>query len=262
MYIKDLGFEVKTSTVAFKDIDTKKGIVVGYFSCFNSKDSDGDIILPGAYTKSITERGPKSAKPRIKHLLDHNKTKAVAVIQDLEEDAIGLKYESKAGRHKDGQDWLLMCEDGIITEHSVGFETIKEDKKSDANYMSELLLWEGSSLQSWGANSSTPIVGIKSLKIEELNSRFELIEKCIRNGKYSDEVFPQLDKELKAIKHLLSILTLDTTEPEHTISATTQPGLKEESELLDTLTNYLNNLKSSNNSGTERTNPNPRLDQV
>lgn len=255
MFIKELGFEVKTSTLSFKDIDAKQGIVVGYFSAFGNKDSDGDIILPGAYAKSINERGPKSNKPRIKHLLDHNKTKAVAVIQDLQEDEIGLKYESKAGRHIDGQDWLKMCEDGIVTEHSVGFETIKAEEKSDANYMSELLLWEGSSLQAWGSNFSTPIVGVKELKITELHDRFTLLEKAIRNGKYSDNAFVGLEKELKAIKHLLSILTLDTTEPDHTLE-TTQPGLKEESELLATLNKYYNNLKSSN-SGTKGNNPNP-----
>src|SRR5689334_429049 len=138
MFVKELGCEVKTSNIAFKDIDSTKGIVVGYFSAFNNKDSDGDIILPGSFAKSIKERGPKSAKPRIKHLLDHDKRKAVAVIQELDEDEIGLKYESKAGRHTDGQDWLKMCEDGIVTEHSIGFETIKEDKKSEGNNMSEL----------------------------------------------------------------------------------------------------------------------------
>lgn len=229
MFIKELGFEVKTSNLAFKDIDSKQGIVIGYFSAFNNRDSDKDIILPGFYAKSIKERGPKSAQPRIKHLLDHSRTKAVAVIKELEEDAIGLRYESKAGRHTDGQDWILMCEDGIVTEHSVGFETIKSDKKKDEDttYLVEGIMWEGSSLQTWGANQKTPIVGVKELKVAELQDRFALIEKCIRNGKYSDDAFPKLEKELKAIKHLLSLLTLDTTEPDHQLD-TTQPGLTEE----------------------------------
>lgn len=225
MFIKELGFEVKTSSIAFKDIDAKKGIVTGYFSAFNNKDSDGDIILPGFFAKSIKERGPKSAQPRVKHLLDHNRTKAVAVLQDLKEDNIGLQYESKAGRHTNGQDWILMCEDGIITEHSVGFETIKDERKDNINYLMEGILWEGSSLQGWGANANTPITGIKELKLTELSDRFVLIEKCIRNGKYSDEAFPHLEKELKAIKYLLQLLTLDTTKPDHPID-TTLPGLK------------------------------------
>lgn len=232
MFIKELGCEVKTSQIEFKDIDSQKQIVIGYFSAFGNKDSDGDIILPGAFAKSIKERGPKSSRPRIKHLLDHDKKKAVAIIQDLEEDNIGLKYQSKAGTHENGQDWFKMCECGIVSEHSIGFETIKEETKSDANYMSELLLWEGSSLQSWGSNSETPIVGVKEMKIKELQERFDTLEKAFRNGTFTDTTFIKLEKELKTIQHLLSILTLDTTEPDPTTD-TTLPGLKEDEVTLD-----------------------------
>ena len=37
------------------DADEKKGIVKGYASYFNNKDSDSDIIRPGAYAKTIKE---------------------------------------------------------------------------------------------------------------------------------------------------------------------------------------------------------------
>lgn len=245
MFVKELGYEFKSVDMSFKDIDTSKGIVVGYFSCFNTKDADGDIILPGAYTKSIKERGPKSAKPRIKHLLDHDKKKAVAVIQDLMEDEVGLRYESKAGTHDLGQDWLKMCESGIITEHSVGFETIKENKGKDGNnYMSELLLWEGSSLQAWGANENTPIVGLKEMKVEELHERFAVIEKAIRNGTFTDETFIKLEKQLSKINHLLSILT-STTEPEQETS-TTLPEQKEDDskEIIEAIKQFTNSLKN------------------
>lgn len=230
MYVKELGCEVKVCDLKFKDVDTKQGIVIGYFSAFGSKDADGDIILPGAYTKSIKERGPQSAKPRIKHLLDHNKTNAVAVIQGLEEDNIGLKYQSKAGRHTAGQDWLKMCEDGIITEHSVGFETVKEQKAKEANYMHELLLWEGSSLQAWGANENTPIESVKGLRLHELSGRIKLLEKAIRNGTYTDETFNKLIKELEAIKTLLDKLSDETTQPGATTD-TTEPSEEKEKQI-------------------------------
>jgi HK97 family phage prohead protease len=217
MYIEELGYEVKMADIAFKDIDTKKGIVVGYFAGFGNEDSDGDIIPNGAFTKTIKEQGPKSAKPRIKHFIDHNKSRVPAVIQELDQDSDGLRYESKAGRDTEGRDWLYKCEDGIITEHSIGFETINSEKqKSGANLLTEIKLWEGSSLHAWGSNYLTPVVGVKSFKqfkYDELSSRFDLLEKAIRNGKYTDETFVQLEKELKTIKHLLHILTLDSTQP-------------------------------------------------
>jgi len=46
--------------------------VSGYFSNFNSIDSDQDIIRSGAFAKSIAERGPESKSNRqIKYLHQH-----------------------------------------------------------------------------------------------------------------------------------------------------------------------------------------------
>ena len=73
-----------------KDVDTVKGIVTGYFSSFGNKDSDGDIIQKGAYTKSINENFD-----RIKHLLDHDRTKAVGKMQVLKRTISGFTTSQK-----------------------------------------------------------------------------------------------------------------------------------------------------------------------
>jgi phage head maturation protease len=41
----------------FADSDTKQGVVSGYFAVFGNRDLDGDIIEPGAFTKTVMERG-------------------------------------------------------------------------------------------------------------------------------------------------------------------------------------------------------------
>jgi hypothetical protein len=115
----------------FKDADKKKGIVTGYFSHFNSIDSDGDIIRPGAYTKTIAENGPNSTKPRIKHLLNHDPSQPLGKLLDLKEDSTGLYYESQVGTHSLGQDFIKMVESGLIAEHSVGFRTIQQKELKD-----------------------------------------------------------------------------------------------------------------------------------
>jgi len=175
----------------FKDIDEKQGIVTGYFAHFGSKDSDGDIIVKGAFAKTIQERGPEGSQ-LIKHLLDHNKQNAVGKITVLKEDNIGLYYESKAGSHTAGRDFLAMVTDGIINQHSFGFNRIpsREVKKSDGNYMHEVAMKEGSSLQFLGANPNTPIVGIKS--DEDVIDYMQTLEHAIKHGKYSDETFKML----------------------------------------------------------------------
>lgn len=199
-------YSYKSTGLTIKDVDTAKGIVTGYFSAFDLPDSDGDIIRKGAYAKTIAERGPKSTQPRIKHLLDHDTTKAIGKILELEEDSTGLRYVSQIGSHTLGKDALAMIQDGIITEHSVGFKTVREQKQGDYNEISEILLWEGSSLQTWGANQHTPITGFKSLSKENpkaLFERFRTLTKALKNGQLSDETLELLEIEQNQIEQVL-----------------------------------------------------------
>jgi HK97 family phage prohead protease len=207
----------KNLNQGISDVDVKKGIVTGYFSSFDNMDSDGDVIRKGAFTKTIQENFQ-----RVRHLLDHDATKAVGKILSLNEDNKGLYYESKAGRHTLGRDFLLMVEDGLINEHSIGFVTIKQKKQGHYNEISEVKLYEGSSLQGWGANEMTPITGMKSY--ESVSQMMDNILKAIKNGKYTDETFAklelqllQLHKELESFKEL----SVDTPEPSEDKSCVT-----------------------------------------
>src|SRR5690349_1501637 len=120
-----------SSGAAITDVDEKKGIITGYFSHFNNVDSDGDIIRPGAFTKTIRENGPKSTQPRIKHLMNHDASQPLGKLTDLREDETGLAYESNIGTHNLGRDFIKMVESGLITEHSIGFKTIKKNQLQD-----------------------------------------------------------------------------------------------------------------------------------
>lgn len=201
------------------DVDVKKGIVTGYFSSFDNVDSDGDVIRKGSFKKTINENFG-----RVRHLLDHDATKAVGKILLLQEDNKGLYYESKAGRHTLGRDFLLMVEDGLITEHSIGFVTIKQKNMGGYNEISEVKLYEGSSLQGWGANEMTPITGMKNF--ENVSKMMDNILSAIKNGKYTDETlaklelqFLQLQKEIAELKEA-SVETPEPSEDKSCITVT------------------------------------------
>lgn len=199
------------------DVDVKKGIVTGYFSSFDNMDSDGDVIRKGAFSKTINENFN-----RVRHLLDHDATKSVGKIMELKEDQRGLYYESKAGRHTLGRDFLLMVEDGLITEHSIGFVTIKQKAMGQYNEISEVKLYEGSSLQGWGANEMTPVTGMKSF--EDTNQLMDNILNAIKNGKYTDEAFAKLELQLLQLHKQLQILkdaSVDIQEPSEEKSTVT-----------------------------------------
>lgn len=199
------------------DVDVKKGIVTGYFSSFDNMDSDGDVIRKGAFSKTIKENFQ-----RVRHLLDHDATKAVGKIQLLQEDAKGLYYESKAGRHTLGRDFLLMVEDGLINEHSIGFVTIKQKNMGGYNEITEVKLYEGSSLQGWGANEMTPITGMKNL--DTINQMMDNIMRAIKNGKYTDETFAKLELQFLQLQKELAELkeeSVETPEPSEDKSCVT-----------------------------------------
>ena len=150
-------------------------------------DSDGDIIMPGAFKRSIQDWGPE-AKGRVKHLLNHDPSQPLGKIVELKEDSYGLYYRSQVGTHRLGQDFIKMVESGLIGEHSIGFRTLREQKGAEANEIHEVMLFEGSSLTAWGANEYTPILGIKSLEqCIKIQEQIKTFEKFIRNSDVTDE---------------------------------------------------------------------------
>lgn len=219
--------------ISFKDIDGKKGIVTGYFAHFDSTDSDGDVIRKGAFAKTISEYGPGSRKPRIKHLLNHDPSQPLGVLLELKEDHYGLYYESQLGSHSLGTDFIKMVESGLVTEHSIGYRTMKfnqlkpwtEWKEGEVmRELTELKLWEGSSLTAWGANMNTPITGLKSaFKAERMAKRIEVLMKALRDGTFTDETFDLLEIELKQLQQAF----IDLSKPEPDNKATQEePAVK------------------------------------
>lgn len=212
--------DFSTLVLGIKDVDGKKGIVTGYASDFDSLDSDGDVIEKGAFTKTLSLNGPKSQKPRIKHLLNHNPSQPLGVPIELKEDSKGLYYESKIGNHTLGMDFIKMVESELIKEHSIGYQVKKfnqvtpwdEYKEGDVRRkLTELKLWEFSSLTAWGANPNTPLTGLKGqllinneIEINKLVNQAEAIEEFCRNSTASDQTIEQL---LTYNKQLLKIIT-------------------------------------------------------
>jgi len=229
-------FNIKTEVLSAEimDLNPKQGIVTGYFSKFNNVDSDGDIIRPGAFTKTIKENGPQSALPRIKHLLNHDPSQPLGKLMNLKEDATGLMYESQIGTHSLGRDFIKMVESGLITEHSIGFRIMKRNQLQPYDdfiknpgkgfyEITEVKLMEGSSLTAWGANPLTPLTGLKSeLDIDLVIARQSAIEKFCRNSDATDDTIEALLLHSKQLTQLITDIK-SATEPEEVKA--TQPEL-------------------------------------
>lgn len=195
-------------------MSVKDRTVSGYFSTFDILDSDGDIGRKGMFKKTVEQLGPKSSHPRIKHLIDHDISQVPGVIRELGEDNIGLAYVSAIGTHDLGVDFLKMAESGIITEHSYGYRTVRQQKTAAGNELLEVKLWEGSSMKSWGANAYTPITGIKGetkeALLERVDRRVKCLEKFCRNTDATDETIELLLLEVKQLNQCIIDLTSST----------------------------------------------------
>lgn len=236
------GIEIKDVGLSLKDVDEKQGIVTGYFSVFNNKDSDGDIVMPGAFKKTLQENGPESAKPRILHLLQHDTWKPLAKPHVLKEDDHGLYFESKISHTDYGRDTLLLYRDGVLTEHSIGYQTVKREviEGPSGTYVDrttkliELKLWEGSTV-SWGANMEALVTGVKSEMpteeiYEKLLKKLDALNVAVK-GNYTDDTARQLEIQLLQLQTIIKSLAerikpVETTLPkEPTITVEEAIGL-------------------------------------
>ena len=184
------------------DMDDQSRVITVYYSAFGNVDSDGDVITPGAFTKTLMENGPQN-KNRVWHLFNHSTDKPIAKPFEMMEDDFGLKARVKMPNTTLGNDTYELYKEGHITEHSIGFQTMKNQAKSGYNEITEIRLFEGSSVL-WGANSNTPTVDVKSNFKSEVIDEIGKTIKSLRNGKFTDETFELLELKLKQLQQFLS----------------------------------------------------------
>jgi len=203
-----------------KDVDVKKGIVAGYFSVFGNVDADNEIVMPGAFRKSLQENGPGSQKNRIFHLFQHDPNVVLGKPHVLIEDEKGLYFETKISQTTYGRDVLKLYEDGVLGEHSIGYRVIKSEmaeieKGKQVRKLLELQLWEGSTV-TWGANELALVTSVKGSllnnneRIDFISRKITSIQKALK-GNYTDETIQLLEIELKQLQQML--LSLIEAEP-------------------------------------------------
>jgi len=189
----------KHNDLKLKGFDDKQGIVEFYFASFNTLDSDGDIITENAYKKTLEESRENTHRSRIKHFKNHNPEIAIGVVKEFYTDDKGVIAVSQLVKTQAGKDALIEYEMGIITEHSQGFQIIQEkfDDMTGANMITEIKLWEVSSLTHWGANKNTPTVDVKSEK--DILSLMRKMNHLLSNSNISDERGEELLKAYDAL---------------------------------------------------------------
>ena len=176
----------------FEILETKKEddgrlTITGYGAYFNNIDSYGDIILPGAFAKTLIDR-----KGRIAFCYQHDIWNPIGKIEEIYEDDKGLKVVVKLSAAN--EDIQTKVKEGILKEMSIGYRAMKTRQGGgmgyeDANILEEIKLIE-ISLVTVAANPLAVIETMKSEteKTDYIKAQFDRVLAIVKNEPINFEI--------------------------------------------------------------------------
>jgi HK97 family phage prohead protease len=117
------------------------GTVEGYASLFGEIDAARDMVMPGAFARTLKSRGPR----RIPMLFQHDPAEPVGVWLELAEDFRGLRARGRLIPDVTrARELVALVKAGAVDGLSIGFRTVKGrvDPMSRVRKIHELELWE------------------------------------------------------------------------------------------------------------------------
>jgi hypothetical protein len=113
----------------------------GYASLFGKPDGAGDIVEPGAFTRSLARRPPD----RVRMLYQHFAHEPIGVWEAIAEDARGLHVRGRLNPDvARGAEVASLLEQGALNGLSIGFRALRarRDRATGRRRLHEVELWE------------------------------------------------------------------------------------------------------------------------
>jgi HK97 family phage prohead protease len=117
------------------------GAIEGYASLFGEVDQARDMVMPGAFTQTLKQRGLR----KIPMLFQHDPSEPVGVWLELKEDFRGLRARGRLIPDvMRGKELLSLIRAGAIDGLSIGYRTVRGqiDPKSRVRRLYQVDLWE------------------------------------------------------------------------------------------------------------------------
>ena len=161
----DMEHEYKTFDFKVTNLDIEGRTVEGYAAVFGNLDLGRDIIHPGAFAKTLAERGNK-----VRFLWQHDMREPIGKPIEMHEDNSGLFMKAIVSDTARGRDALALLRDGAISGLSIGYDAIpggtdytKAEDGEPVRNLRELRLWEVS-LVSIPMNEAAGVTALKEVK--------------------------------------------------------------------------------------------------
>lgn len=154
------------------------GTFEGYGSIFNITDKGGDIVVPGAFTETLSSQKNAGRLPAM--LWQHRQAEPIGVYTEMEEDAVGLKVKGKlALKTARGAEAYELMKMGALSGLSIGYRVRDDswDRVTGVRTIKKADLVE-LSLVTFPMNDASRVSAVKA--IEELDSLSE-IERHLRD---------------------------------------------------------------------------------
>lgn len=133
----ELGYAFELDVKAVTD----EGEFEGYASVFNIVDLGNDIVLPGAFTKSLARR----PAAKVKMLRSHKPDDPVGIWTDLQQDDKGLRAKGRLILETTlGRETHILMKAGALDGLSIGYRSLKDryDRSKGTRLLEELDLPE------------------------------------------------------------------------------------------------------------------------
>lgn len=182
---KNLRFEVKEIS--------EQGYFEGLLSPYNNVDGGGDIVLPGAYTKTIKEQG--NTRPL---LWQHKQAEPIGLLT-LEDRPDGLWCKGQLEMVPEIPEALKayrLMKAKIVRGLSIGFDSIKEQLEGATRKLTEIKLYEGS-VVTFPMNESALITSVKGRRETKNSFNVELTEQQLRDARW--QMFNALQNALCSV---------------------------------------------------------------
>lgn len=156
------------------------GAFAGYASVFNVVDNQQDVMLPGAFSKSLSEKLTASAT---RLLWQHQADEPIGVLHTIKEDAYGLYVAGDLllGLQR-GKEAYELLKSGAINGLSIGYKPVdfSYDPATGVRYLGAVELWEVS-LVTFPANDKAGVTQLKT----ELPQTIRSFEQFLRDAGFS-----------------------------------------------------------------------------
>lgn len=147
------------------------GEINGYGAVFGNRDSYGDVILPGAFKRSLADH--KRNKSRPKMFWQHDPGQPIGSWTEIAEDDKGLLVTGQLNMEvQKGREAHALLKAGDIDGLSIGYRVVKGDfDEADSVFLLKELMLVEVSVVSQPANPLATVSAVKAAELEDLRAR-------------------------------------------------------------------------------------------